>query len=139
MGPGDKHSCSHPLYSPGSCVCCSKSIISGTCTSFHHSDTNRVFPSSSSTFSSHKGGATTHPKGSIRNMKVYPGSSDPPGRWKSWEENLQSKSCEFTPDQIVTVMTQNQLKIDRTMARILKMFYQYSTLRLVAVVGHFEH
>ena len=35
-------------------------------------------------------------------------------------------------------MTQNQLKIDRTVARILEMFDWYSTLRLVAVIGHFE-
>ena len=45
---------------------------------------------------------------------------------------------EFTPNQIIAVMTQSQLKIDRTMARILKMFGWYSTLRLVAVVGHFK-
>ena len=31
-----------------------------------------------STRLSYKGGATTHPKGSIRNVKVHPGSSDPP-------------------------------------------------------------
>ena len=71
-------------------------------------------------------------------MKVHPGSSDPPGRWTNWEEYLQSKLGEFTPDQIVTVITQNQLKIDKTMARILKMLNWYSTSRLVAVVGHFE-
>ena len=44
----------------------------------------------------HKGGATTHPKGSIRNVKVHPRSSDPPGRWTNWEEYLQSKPGEFT-------------------------------------------
>ena len=37
---------------------------------------------------SHKGGATTHPKGLIRNVKVHLGSSDPPGRWETWEEYL---------------------------------------------------
>ena len=37
---------------------------------------------------SHKGGATTHPKGSIRNVKVHPGSSDPPGVWTTWEEYM---------------------------------------------------
>ena len=42
------------------------------------------------------------------------------------------------PDQIVTVMKQNQLKIGRTVARMLKMFNWYSTSRLVAVIGHFE-
>ena len=54
------------------------------------------------------------------------------------EEYLQSKPGEFTPDQIIAVMAQNQLKIDRTVARILKMFDWYSTLRLVAVIGHFK-
>ena len=88
---------------------------------------------------SHKGGATTNPKGSIWDVQVYPGSSDPPGEWKTLEEHLQSKPGEFTPDQIVAVMTQNQLKIDRTMAQILEMFDWYSTSRLVAVVDHFEH
>ena len=71
-------------------------------------------------------------------MKVHPRSSDLPSRWTNWEEYLQSKPGEFTADQIVTVITQNQLKIDRTMARILELFDWYSTLRLVAVVGHFE-
>ena len=88
---------------------------------------------------SYKGGATTHPKGSIRNVKVHLGSSDPPGGWKTWEEYLQLKPDKFPPDQIVALITHNQLKIDRTMARILKMFDWYSTLRLVAVVGHFKH
>ena len=88
---------------------------------------------------SHKGGATTHPKGLIRNVKVHPGSSDPPSRWSIWEEYLQSKPEEFTPDQIVAEMAQNQLKIDRTVARILEMFDWYSTSRLAAVIGHFKH
>ena len=87
----------------------------------------------------HKVGATTCLKGSIRNVKFHPGSSDPPSRWNTWEEYLQSKPGEFSPDQIVAVMTQNKLKIDRTMARILEMFDWYSTSRLVAVIGHFEH
>ena len=86
----------------------------------------------------HKGGAKTCPKGSIRNVKIHPGSSDPPSRWTTWEEHLQLKPGEFTPDQIVAVMTQSQLKIDRTVARILEMFDCYSTLRLVAVIGHFK-
>ena len=34
----------------------------------------------------HKGGVTTCPKGSIRNIKVHPGSSDPPSRWSTWKE-----------------------------------------------------
>ena len=37
----------------------------------------------------------------IRNVKVHPGSSDPPCGWKTWEEYLQSKPGEFTPDQII--------------------------------------
>ena len=84
-------------------------------------------------------GTTTCPKGLIRNVKVHPGSLDPPSGWSSWEEYLQLKPGEFTPDQIVAEMAQNQLKINRTMARILEMFNWYSTCRLVAVIGHFEH
>ena len=87
---------------------------------------------------SNKGGATTCPKGSIRNVKVHPGFSDPPSGWSTWEEYLQSKPGEFTPDQIVAEMAQNQLKIDRAVARILEMFDWYSTSTLVAVLGHFK-
>ena len=61
---------------------------------------------------SHKGGHTTCLKGSIRNVKVHPRCSDPPGRWTTWEEYLQVKPGKFTPDQIVAVITQNQPKID---------------------------
>ena len=86
-----------------------------------------------------QGGATTHPKGLIRNVKVHPGSSDPPSGWNTWEEYLQLKPGEFTPNQIVAVMAQNQLKIDRTVTRMLEMFNWYSTSRLAAVIGHFEH
>ena len=75
---------------------------------------------------SHKRGATTCPKGLIRNVKVHPGSSDPPSRWSTWEEYLQLKPGEFTPDQIVAEMAQNWLMIDRAMARILKMFNWYT-------------
>ena len=71
-------------------------------------------------------------------VKVHPRFSDPPGRWTTWEEYLQLKPGGFTPDQIVAVITHNQLKIGRTMARILKMVNWFSTLRLVAVVGHFK-
>ena len=78
------------------------------------------------------------PKGLIRNVKVHPGSSDSPSGWSTWEEYLQWKPGEFTPDQIVAEMAQNWLKIDRTMARILEMFNWYSTSRLVAMIGHFE-
>ena len=86
----------------------------------------------------HKGGATTHPRGLIRNVKVHPGSSDPPSRWSTWEEYLQSKPGEFTPDQVVAEMAQSWLKIDKTMARILEMFDWCSISRLAAVIGHFE-
>ena len=62
----------------------------------------------------------------------------PPSEWNTWEEYIQSKPGEFTPDQIVTEIAQNRLKIDRTVARILNMFNWYSTSRLVAVISHFE-
>ena len=52
---------------------------------------------------------------------------------------MASKPGEFTPDQIVAEMAQNQMKINRAMARILEMFDWYSTSRLAAVIGHFEH
>ena len=74
----------------------------------------------------------------IRNVKVHPGSSDPLGGWTNWEEYLQIKLGRFTPDKIVAMVTQNQLKIDRTVARILEMFNWYSTLRLVAEVSCFK-
>ena len=37
----------------------------------------------------HKGGATTHPKGSIRNVKGHPGSSDPPSRWRTSRDGTE--------------------------------------------------
>ena len=66
-------------------------------------------------------------------------TSDPPSRWSTWEEYLQSKPGEFTYDQIVAEMPQNWLKINRAMARILEMFDWHSTSRLVTMIGHFEH
>ena len=87
---------------------------------------------------SNKGGATTCPLGSLRNIKVHPGSSNPPGDWKTWEEYLKSKPGEFTSDRIVTEITQNRVKIDKTVARVLKMFHWYFTSRLIAVIGQFE-
>ena len=83
-------------------------------------------------------GATTHPQGSLQNVKVHPGSSDPPSDWKTWEEYLELKPGEFTPDQIVTEITRNRVKIDKTVARILKMFDWYFTSRLIATIGWFE-
>ena len=34
---------------------------------------------------SHKGGATTRPKGLVQNVKINLGSSNPPGPWNSWD------------------------------------------------------
>ena len=85
-----------------------------------------------------KGGATTHPQGSLQNVKVHPGSSDPPSDWKTREEYLELKPGEFTPDQIITEITRNRLKIDKPVARILKTFDWYFTYRLIAVIGWFE-
>ena len=87
---------------------------------------------------SNKGGAMTCLPGLIRNIKVHPGSSNPPSNWNTWEDYLQSKPGEFTPDQIVAKIAQDRLKIDRTVARILEMFNWYSTSRLVAVISQFE-
>ena len=86
---------------------------------------------------SHKGGATTRPKGSVQNVKVDLGSSNPPGPWNSWDEYLQDKSGELTPDQIIGVVTQNQCKINRSIARILELFDWYSSSRMVSIIGHF--
>ena len=87
---------------------------------------------------SHKGGATTRPKGSIQNVKVNPGSSNPPCLWNSWDEYLQDKPGELTPDQIVGVVTQNQCKINRSIARILELFDWYSSSRMVSIIGCFD-
>ena len=87
---------------------------------------------------SNKGGATTCPGGSIRNIKVHLGSSNPPSDWNTWEEYLESKPGEFTPDRIVTEIAWNRMKIDRTVARILEMFDWYFTSRLIAVISHFK-
>ena len=99
-----------------------------------------VFTSHHLTFCSivKQGGATTCLQGSIRNIKVHPGSSDHPSYWNTWEEYLQSKPGEFTPDQIVTEIAWNRLKIDRTVAGILEMFDWYSTSKLVAVNDDWE-
>ena len=48
---------------------------------------------------SHKGGATTRPKGLIQNVKVDPGPSNLPSPWNSWDEYLRDKPEELTPDQ----------------------------------------
>ena len=87
---------------------------------------------------SNKSGTTTCPRGSLRNVKVHPGSLDLPSDWKTWEEYLKSKPGEFTPDQIVAEIKQNRMKINRTMARILEMFNWYFTSRLITVIGWFK-
>ena len=87
----------------------------------------------------HKGGATTRPKGLVQNIKIDLGSSNPPGLWNSWDEYLQDKPGELTPNQIVGVVTQNQCKINRSIARILKLFDWYSSSRMVSIIGHFDH
>ena len=84
---------------------------------------------------SHKGGATTKPKGSVQNVKVDLGSSNPPGLWNSWDEYLQDKPGELTPNQIIGVVTQNQSKINRSIARILELFDWYSSSRMVSIIG----
>ena len=54
-----------------------------------------------------KGGATTRPKGLDHHVKVDPGSADPPGPWKDWNEYLQDKPAELTPDQVTRVISQH--------------------------------
>ena len=84
----------------------------------------------------HKAGATTRPKGLVQNVKVDPGSSNPPGLWNSWDEYLQEKPGELTPDQIIGVVAQNQCKINRSIARILELLNRYSSSRMVSIIGH---
>ena len=85
-----------------------------------------------------KGGTTTCLWGLLRNVKVHPGSSDPPSDWNTWEEYLELKPAEFTTDQIVAEIAQNRLKIDRTVVRILEMLDWYFTSRLIAVISQFK-
>ena len=87
---------------------------------------------------SHKGGATTRPKGSVRNVTVNLGSSNPPGLWNSWDEYLQDKPGELNPNQIIGVVAQNQCKIKRSIARILELFNWFSSSRMVSIIGHFD-
>ena len=53
---------------------------------------------------SSKGGATMRQKGSVHHVKVDPGPADPPSSWKDWNEYLQDKPGELTPDQLVEVL-----------------------------------
>ena len=88
---------------------------------------------------SNKGGATMRPKGSVCHVKVDPGSADPPGPWKDWNEYLQDKPGELTPGQVMGVISQHQQKINRTVARILELFDWYSTSRMLSIIGRFDH
>ena len=88
---------------------------------------------------SHKGGATTRPKCLDQNVKVNLGSSNPSGAWNSWDEYLQDKLGELTPDQIIGIVTQNQCKINKSIARILELFNWYSSSRMVSIIGCFDH
>ena len=56
---------------------------------------------------SNKGGATTRPKRLVCYVKVDPGSADPPSPWKDWNEYLQDKPGELTPDQVTRVISQH--------------------------------
>ena len=87
---------------------------------------------------SQKSGATTRPKGLIQNVKVNPGSSNPPSLWNSWDEYLRDKLGELTLDQIVGVVAQNQWKINRSVARVLEMFDWYASSRMVSIIGCFD-
>ena len=69
----------------------------------------------------YKGGATTRPKGSVHHVKVNPGSANPPGPWKDWNEYLQGKPGELTPDEVTGVISQHHWKINRSIARILEL------------------
>ena len=72
-------------------------------------------------------------------MKVNPGSADPPSLWKDWNEYLQDKPGELTPDQVTRVISQHQQKINRSVARILELFDLYSSASMSSIIGHFDH
>ena len=57
----------------------------------------------------------------------------------SWDEYLQDRPGELTPNQIIGVVTQNQCKINRSIARILELIDWYSSSRMVSIIGHFDH
>ena len=67
-------------YSSGPCLCHCKSIISSTSTSVKYSTSNRVLSCIYPTFCLiiAQGRGHNPCKGSIRNVKVHPGTSDPP-------------------------------------------------------------
>ena len=88
---------------------------------------------------SNKGGVTTRPKGSVHHVKVDPGSADPPGPWKDWNEYLQDKPGELTPGEVMGVISQHQRKINRSVAQILELFDWYSLARMLSIIGCFDH
>ena len=71
-------------------------------------------------------------------MKVDPGSADPLGPWKYWNEYLQGKPGELTPDQVTGVISQHHQKINRSLVQILELFDWYSSTRMLSVTGHFD-
>ena len=79
------------------------------------------------------------PKGSVHHVKVNPGLADPLGPWKDWDEYLQNKPGELTPDQVTGVISQHQWKINRSVAQILELFDWYSSARMLSIIGHFNH
>ena len=88
---------------------------------------------------SSKGGVTTRPKGSNHHVKVDPSSTDPPGPWKDWDQYLQHKPGALTLDQVTGVITQHHRKINQSVAPILELFDWYTSARMLAVIGHFDH
>ena len=88
---------------------------------------------------SSKGGATMRQKGSVHHVKVDPGPADPPSSWKDWNEYLQDKPGELTPDQVTRVISHHQQKINRSVAQILELFDWYSSARMLSIMGHFDH
>ena len=87
---------------------------------------------------SNKGGATMKPNGSVHHVKVDPGSADPPSPWKDWNEYLQDKPEELTPDQVTGDISQHQWKINRSVAQILELFDWYSSSRMLSIIGCFD-
>ena len=74
----------------------------------------------------------------VCHVKVNPGSTDPPGPLKDWDEYLQDKPGELTPDQVTGVISQHRQKINRSIARILELFDWYTSARMLAVISHFD-
>ena len=72
-------------------------------------------------------------------MKVDPGSADPPGPWKDWNEYLKDKPRELTPGQVMGVISQHRWKINRSVARILELFDWYSSTRMLSIIGRFNN